>query len=54
MNDPEQQAEADRARACRRGMALRRWFLILAAPLVLLLTILAFLQWRWLWNFFAG
>jgi hypothetical protein len=30
----------------RAAMAFRRWFLILAAPLVLFLTIWSVLQWR--------
>jgi hypothetical protein len=40
----------------RAAMALRRGFLILAAPLVLFLTIWSVLQWRqwWLWLFPRG
>lgn len=48
------QREQERADAFRRAMTLRRWFLILAAPLVLFLTLYAFAQWQRLWNWFAN
>jgi len=38
------------SQAFRRAMALRRWFLILAVPVVFALTLFAVGQWRWLWG----
>lgn len=46
----EEAAALRERRRLRVAMAARRWFLILAAPAVLFLTLLAVLQWKWLWQ----
>jgi len=56
MHEPEQSHEPVSRNIPSRaaGMMLRRWFLILAAPVVLLLTIYAVLMWRQLWRMLMG
>ncbi|MFQ5731676.1 MAG: hypothetical protein ACE5KM_06960 [Planctomycetaceae bacterium] len=38
------------ARRFRRAMCVRRWFLILAVPVVLFLTLYSVLQWQRWWR----
>ena len=47
MNDTAWKTDSQRL---NRAMSLRRWFLILAAPCVLILTIVSMLQWCEVWQ----
>lgn len=52
MFDPREAAPSDEidAQQLRRAMTVRRWFLILAVPVVLFLTLFSVLQWQRWWR----